>query len=214
MGRPIHKKYFGNRNDGSIGGEGVASVAVVNTGSLHVSEATAAVSAPQLPGGITATVSLTVNSGFITNVAVTNAGSGYTSVPTLTVSPATTGTTASFTVSLTDTNENGIAVSAWVPGDNQARVADAVKQVSSTRYRVATSAGAGVCKLVPNAPAGERQMSIIAEDSAGDTYFVTKLTSRRATIVADTGTQFDNDTSVGWSLLAAIAGTTVKIRNA
>jgi hypothetical protein len=214
MGRPIHKKYFGNRNDGGIGGEGVASVTVVNTGSNYASTATAVVSVPQLPGGITATVSLTVDNGFITNVAVTNSGRGYTSVPTLTVSPVTTGTTATFTVTLTDVNENGISVLAWIPGDNQARVADAVKQVSSTRYRVATSAGSGVCKLVPYVPTVEREMNIIAEDSAGGTYFVTKLTSRRATIVADTGTQFDNDSSVGWSLLAAIAGTTVKIRNA
>lgn len=213
MGRPIHKKYFGNRNEGGIGGEGVASVAVVNTGSFHVSTATAVVSAPQLPGGITASVSLTVASGFITAVAVTNSGSGYTQAPTLTVSPATTGTTATFTVSLTDTNENGISVSAWVPGDSQARTADAVKQVSSTRYRVATSAGTGVCQLVPYAPAAGGQMNIIAEDSDGGTYFVTKLTSRRATVVADTGTQFDNDTSVGWNLLAAIAGSSVKIRN-
>lgn len=214
MGRPINKKYLGNRNDGGIGGEGVASVAIVNTGSDYVSTATAVVSAPSLPGGINATVSLTVNSGYITGVAVTNSGRGYTQAPTLTVTPVTTGTTATFTVSLTQINENAVAVTAWVDGDSQARVADAVKQVSSTRYRVTTSAGTSVCKLVPYAPVDGRQMNIIAEDSDGGTYYVTKLTSRRATVVTDTGVQFENDSSVGWNLLAAISGSSVKLRNA
>lgn len=213
MGRPINKKYFGNRNEGGIGGEGVASVAVVNTGSDYASTATAVVSAPQLPGGITAEVSLTIDSGYITDVSVTNSGRGYTQVPTLTVSPATTGTTATFTVTLTEVSENAIAVTAWVEGDSQARVADAVKQVSSDRYRVTTSAGTSVCQLVPYAPVDGGQMNIIAEDSDAGTYYVTKLTSRRATVVADTGVQFENDSSVGWNLLAAIANSSVKIQN-
>lgn len=213
MGRPINKKYFGNRNDGGIGGEGVAAVVVTNTGSNYESTATAVVSAPALPGGINAEVSLTIDSGYITDVVVTNSGRGYTQAPTLTVSPATTGTTATFTVSLTDTNENAVAVTAWVPGDSQARAADAVKQVSSDRYRVTTSGGTGVCQLVPYAPVDGGQMNIIAEDSDGGTYYVTKLTSRRATVVADTGVQFENDTSVGWNLLSAIANSSVKIQN-
>lgn len=210
MGRPLNKKYFGLAANEGIGGESVATVAILVTGTNYSGAATAAFSAPQLPGGVTATANITVTTGTITAVALTNGGSGYTSVPTLTVSPATTGTTATFTVTLTSATPNTIAVTAFIPGGASAKTADAVKQASSTRYRVTTADGTGVCSLVAGSPA-EGEMNILAVDSDAGEYYVTKLTSRRCTIVQKTGVQFENDVSVGWNISAAEEGTVVKI---
>jgi hypothetical protein len=70
MGRPLHKKYFGNRNvgvagnqsgvlansqnyaDDRIGGEGVASYGSIVAGSGWTTTPTVAFSAPNIPGGV------------------------------------------------------------------------------------------------------------------------------------------------------------------
>jgi hypothetical protein len=70
MGRPLHKKYFGNRNigvggnqsgvlansqnyaDDRIGGEGVASYGSIVAGSGWTTAPTVAFSAPNIPGGV------------------------------------------------------------------------------------------------------------------------------------------------------------------
>ena len=65
MGRPLNKKYFGNRNigtnggvtaDDGLGGEGVASAAV--SGGSYTTRPTLTFTAPELPGGITATATV------------------------------------------------------------------------------------------------------------------------------------------------------------
>jgi hypothetical protein len=58
-----------------------------------------------------------------------------------------------------------------------------------------------------------------AVDSAGGTYYVTKLTARRALIIKGdrTGTQFTTGTtgiSIPWSFDAAVLNETVQILNA
>lgn len=65
MARSLNKKYFGNRNigtagtgDNGIGGEGVASV-VLNALGSYTTRPTFTFSAPQLPGGVTATGTIT-----------------------------------------------------------------------------------------------------------------------------------------------------------
>jgi hypothetical protein len=66
MGRPLNKKYFGNRNIGStsvttdngIGGQGVASAAVITKGSYQT-RPVITFTAPQLPNGVTATGTIT-----------------------------------------------------------------------------------------------------------------------------------------------------------
>ena len=69
MGRPLNKKYFGNRNTGSasttadngIGGEGIASISwstlgsFMGNGAVQVLTAIPALPAPTLPGGVQAT---------------------------------------------------------------------------------------------------------------------------------------------------------------
>jgi len=109
MGRPLNKKYFGNRNIGSIstitdngiGGEGLATVATGTAGSGYSTGVTLTVAAPTLPGGVTALVSVAVSArvangtgGVVTGYTVTERGSGYRTAPSVTVvKPATvTGT--------------------------------------------------------------------------------------------------------------------------
>ena len=67
MGRPLNKKYFGNRNIGSasttadnnIGGKGVASAAVTVAGSYTTTRPQFTFSAPTIPSGVTATGTVT-----------------------------------------------------------------------------------------------------------------------------------------------------------
>jgi hypothetical protein len=66
MGRPLNKKYFGNRNTGSasvttdngIGGGAVASV-TLNALGAYTTRPTIGFSAPTIPGGVTATGTIT-----------------------------------------------------------------------------------------------------------------------------------------------------------
>jgi hypothetical protein len=71
MGRPLNKKYFGNRNIGSasttadngIGGQGVESISVATAGSFVVSNTYKKfplldIAAPALPGGVQATAAV------------------------------------------------------------------------------------------------------------------------------------------------------------
>ena len=103
MGRPIKKKFFGNLNtpdhgsvtQGSgVGGEGVASVSVSNTGTGYSQGATVSFTAPDVAGGTVATGHATLvangnNSFGVTGIVIDNAGTGYLSAPTVTVSTAT-----------------------------------------------------------------------------------------------------------------------------
>jgi hypothetical protein len=99
MGRPLNKKYFGNRNVGStsttadngIGGEGIAGIIFSSLGSFAGNNTVAPITipafpAPTLPGGIQATYTLT----FEVDSVVTGAGKtnlavgdtfGVTSIP-------------------------------------------------------------------------------------------------------------------------------------
>ena len=82
MGRPINKKYFGNKNlgttgagDNFIGGEGVAS-AVLNALGAYTTRPTFTFTAPTLPGGVTATGTITSEVESVT--AVSGTQTGYT----------------------------------------------------------------------------------------------------------------------------------------
>lgn len=102
MGRPIHKKYFGNTNVGSanttadngIGGEGIASVAITNSGTLYSAGAVTLFTAPQIVGGVRPSTTLSRNSAGSLALAITDAGSGYTSAPTVSITTATAVSTA------------------------------------------------------------------------------------------------------------------------
>jgi hypothetical protein len=92
MGRPLNKKYFGNRNSPTIGGEGVASVTLGTLGS-YTTRPTVTFSAPTNPTGVTATGTVTSEA---LSAAVTVGGTGYLVGDLLTVT--TVGGSAIFRV--------------------------------------------------------------------------------------------------------------------
>ena len=296
MGRPIKKKFFGNlttpyQNHATggktgVGGEGVGSITVSNTGTVYSQGTTLTFSAPQVSGGITATGHATftefgTGKYGITDVVIDNAGTGYLTAPTLTVTTATgvaytsTGTSGAAaiyptstlgisvgmqvlganinagatyvtsivngvvnlsannagtvnasiqfrdfginfakTVNLTTTTQNAIAFGSYLTtGSNQVTNGDILKQEASRRYLVRNSEGVGQCRLVTTSTLTVGTMNIVATDWNGSTYYVRKLTARKAVLVHSTvSTAFlvGNGVSTGWTLNGA-TGTVVTI---
>jgi hypothetical protein len=93
------------------------------------------------------------------------------------------------TVGLTNSVQNAIAFTSYLTtGSSAVRGGDIMKQEASRRYLVNNSQGRGRCKLVATDVLTAGTMNIIATDFGGSTYFVTKLTGRRATLQSRTGT--------------------------
>jgi len=159
-------------------------------------------------------------------------GSGYTTTtPTAAATQSVVLGTVVMTTPIANTAtvgsgfnpESAIIASAYT--SSSSKQADIIKQVSTYRYKVKTSDGTVIAKLVTVAAAapgsdGINQMTITATDSGGFTYYVQKLTSRKAAIVPyGIGThQFplnsDNTAKrVQWTLGTAVANTSVKLEN-
>jgi len=239
MGRPLNKKYFANTNyqdfgTANTGGESAASVAVSGTfsgktpGTYDIPASV--ISAPQITGGVKPTMTLTYVTDSTATVAVVTAGSGYTGTVTISgaglqsLGGAGTGTivlTATMTTGDT-ARQNGIKCEAQIGAGSEVTTGDIIKQVNGRSYKVQTSDGTAVCKLVTTEAKDDNQMSIKATDSDGNTYFVAKLTSRKVVLVpaADVhggtttiGSQFASGTTAKWTFGAAVEGTTVTIEN-
>jgi hypothetical protein len=135
----------------------------------------------------------------VKNVEITDAGNGYTTVadaaPTFSGGTAagTSVLTTSSGIPYTDDAFETILANAYIPaagsagyvsgtGGSSSVFADIIKQQATRRFRVETAQGIGYCNLVAGAPA-EGQMTVTATDSDSKTYYVTKITSRRATVV-------------------------------
>ena len=98
------------------------------------------------------------------------------------------GASAVLTPVLASTSNTSINITAWTPtvkvtkavnSSGSAIASDILKQEGSRSYRVKNNQGYGRVKLVAKTPAiGEA--NIIATDRNGNTYYVTKLTSRKA----------------------------------
>jgi hypothetical protein len=240
MARSLNKKYFANTNKAefgtaNVGGESAASVAVTGTfgsktpGTYDIPASV--ISAPQITGGAKPTMTLTYVTASTATVAVVTAGSGYTGTVTISgaalqaLGGAGTGTivlTATMTTGAT-ARQNGIKCEAEIGvAGTEVTTGDIIRQVSGRRYKVQTSDGVAVCKLVTTEAKTANQMSIKATDSAGNTYFVAKLTARRVVLVpaanvhggtTTIGSQFASGTSAKWTFGAAVVNTTVTIEN-
>ena len=115
MGRPLNKKYFGNRNIGSasttaddhIGGEGVASITLAganNSSGFSAGASQISIATPTLPNGVRATAALVVGpAGALLTIA---AGTSGTNVTTLTPTGTAVAVTQTYT-GLTQKSTNG-----------------------------------------------------------------------------------------------------------
>ncbi|NBP00438.1 MAG: hypothetical protein EBU90_10005 [Proteobacteria bacterium] len=221
MGRPIKSKYFGIRKGVGTGGEGVTAVTIGGTAPVSTLTVTVVLGAPNIAGGTQATATAVKTGNTVTSVTITNQGSGYTSAPTVVftgTNMTTQGTGHTATISV-NTVSNVILVEAYVPaanGGSSGVTGDILEQVASKKYRVQTAQGTGTCLLTTATGAlTAGKVRIVAEDTNGSTYFIKKLTARRAVLsrsTVSTAFIFDNSGSVGWNLSAASA-TSVKIRS-
>lgn len=238
MGRPLNKKFFANTNvaqfgTAGVGGESIASVtapagtlASLVTGPSYIIPA-ASISAPQITGGAKPVLTVAVTGATAYTVTVVSAGSGYTSAPTITFNASVTGGGASGSATpvatLTSTRVNGLKCEAKIgSAGTEVTTGDVIKQVNTRSYKVQTSDGTAVCKLVTTEAKTANQMSIKATDSAGNTYFVAKLTSRKAVLVpaanvhggtTTIGSQFASGATAKWTFGSAVVNTTVTIEN-
>ena len=239
MGRPLNKKFFGNRNIGSasttadngIGGQAVASIAVTGTFSGKTTGTPYAVTigAPNLPTGKLAAATITFSSATAGTVTVTEGGSGYTTVPTVvcilgggTGNPTLTAVLSVDTgnVGSVTNDENAISMTAYI--GSSAGAVDIIRQVSTRRYKVKSNTATSIVKLKASAASADGEATIVATDSIGATYFVTKLTGKRATLTQKTAVAmspggntwvFITGASAPWSFNSATTGR-VQIDNA
>ena len=245
MGRPINSKYFGNRNYpydneqtgglSGVGGEGVSAVSVSGsfsgkTTATSFTIPSSVIVAPNITGGVKPTLSITFPTATTGVVSVLTSGTGYTSAPTITGAALLalgggTGTvtlTATLTVSVFK-NALSFSSSLTTLGSSAVSGGDIIKQESSRRYLVQNSQGRGPVKLVTSNTLAAGEMNLIATDFDGATYFVKKLTARKATLINRTDTStalvtLTTDTdgiktgSTGWTIGSA-TGTIVTIAN-
>jgi len=183
-----------------------------------------------LPSGAQATTSngagagLTVTLRFRAKaVVITEPGSGYTdatdAAPSFTQSVTGTSVLTADTTAISGRQEAAIVAYAQTTSGGSNLIADIQKQVSTRRYKVETADGVAVCKLVTDGVANAAgEMTITATDANGNTYYVSKLTRHRATLVrlVDDGSDDDwvyaTGASAPWSFDAA-SGTVVQIAN-
>ena len=109
-------------------------------------------------------------------------------------------------------------------GGSGGRLSDITSVKGSRRYRVTNDQGTDTVRLIKSTevaaantgvgPHAAGLMTISATDSAGGTYFVTKLDGRTATVSpagAAPGGEFAANAQVIWSMNAAVINTTVKL---
>ncbi len=217
MGRPIKSKYFGTRKGTGVAGEGVDSLTLGSPAPSSTGTITVSFSAPQIAGGTTAQGTVVQTGQTATSVLITNEGSGYLSAPTVTfTSTVHVANHMNGTAVLSTDVADVIRCVAYIPTANGGTApvfGDIQEQVASKKYRVVTSEGTGVCKLVTTSTVAAGEMTIVATDANTSTYYVRKLTARRAILVQTTasvwGYAFDNNEAAGWTLDSVSTGVVV-----
>jgi len=211
MGRPLKKRFFGDKKFGvgliqSVGGEGISLLTVSNTATNSGYSTTTVVTwsastSTQITGGIAATGTATVlyngGTGRIQSLNITNSGTGFISTSGITISftPSSVGTATTFVTALTTNRRNAVTIASYlstVSGTPGAVVGgDIIKQEGSRSYLVQNSQGRGRVKLVATATnsLAKGQMNMTATDFFGAVYLISKLAARKATVVRyQTGT--------------------------
>jgi len=160
----------------------------------------------------------------VKSITTVEKGSGYVSAPTITwtagVAGAISGTAPDApTVALladtgaagTSTNqENAIIMRANL--GNGAAIVDIIKQVSTKRYKVTDGTTTGIVTIGTDSSPETGEAYIVAT-ATGGTYYVTKLTSRKAVLVAKTGDEALDGLSVPWTF-GSYSATVVQLENA
>lgn len=162
-------------------------------------------------GGNGSSAAATITFG-VKNVEITDAGSGYTTAAD--ALPAFSAGAAAGTSVLTSVSENAIVIYANTSGSGTTgKVGDIVKQVSTRRYKVTTADATGIVRIGTDDTPAPGFGYIVATASGGNTYYVTKLTKNRATLVTKTGDGALNGKSVQWRFTTPTA-TIVTLENA
>jgi hypothetical protein len=170
--------------------------------------------------GVGCTLTLTYR---VKSIQVGTTGSGHKVGSTVTITGANTGSAATATVATiaADTGvvgsatnqENAIVIRAKIDAEATVRVGDILKQSSARRYKVKTTDGIAVCKLVADDTPATFEAYIVATAASGGTYYVTKLTAHKATLSAKTGNDDLDGLAVQWTF-GAPSGSIVQIENA
>ncbi len=172
-------------------------------------------------GGTSATVTITYG---VSGLEVAEKGSGYTSPAdaAITFSAGVAAGTAVLTtdggaISSGTNQENAIVAKAQLAGGADSTV-DIVSQKGARRFKVTDGTRTGVCKLAATTNLTDGEMSITATDARGNTYFVTKLTAKKATLTRNTQNGANAwvhvDGGVAQWSFAAAAGSVVQVANA
>jgi len=187
---------------------GVATVALATEGDYTAITAAAKATTASPAGGTGATLTITYG---VKNVEITNPGSHYISIADAGGTFSTGAATG--TAVLTNSADNGLAAYAHIMDGVEGSIVDIMKQESSRRYLVKERDGVqGQCRLVAK-NSGDLlvgEMCLIATDTEGCTYFVVKLTARRAYLTqrssAGAGYIFADGSSSGWNITGAVTG--------
>jgi hypothetical protein len=203
----------------------VTAVAPLARGTFAGVLATGAQATTTVGTGVGCTLTLTYR---VKSIQVGTTGSGHKAGSTVTITGANTGSAATATVATiaADTGvvgsatnqENAIVIRAKIDAEATVRVGDILKQSSARRYKVKTTDGIAVCKLVADDTPATFEAYIIATDANGNTYYVTKLTARRATLTRKTQNGASTwlvvtDASAPWSFTSTADGRVI-IENA
>jgi hypothetical protein len=214
---------------GGTGGDDVLTVNFTGTGASRgsfTSLEAGAQATTTSDGGTGCTLTVTYR---VKSITITEPGSGYTDAADAAVTFGA-GAAAGTAVLETDSgaagaygnNENAIVTYAYLTGGSLLR-SDIVKQTNDRRYKVENATSTGICQLKTSALANAAgEMNIVATDTDGGTYFVAKLTSRKAVLVpaavarlsSSAGSQFASGASAKWTFGSAVLNTTVTIENA
>lgn len=188
---------------------GVKTVAVYTAGDMTTLGANAIATTTNSAAGTGAT--LTVSYGVL-GVDVTSGGSGYESAADAAITFSGGGSAATGHSVMSAALLNAITPIAKVVGSTNSLAADIVKQTGSNHYLMTTKDGTSVCTLVATTSLNPGDAYLIATDSTTSTYYVTKLTAHRATLILQTdnsgggGVEYPDGWEAPWTLDAATVG--------